>query len=756
MEGQTCVDGTCMGSGDGGTTDADTSLPMCPAARVCDDVCCADGETCGMGRCCAPGDLCGGACCGPSQTCEADRCVLSCGAEETICGAGNDAVCCPPGELCYLGGCTEPGDPCTTNRDCGDDEYCEPTAMACLPRAMGLACEYMPPVGMLELTEEWNWPPAGGPTVMPSHNQVMMAPMVANLTDDNGDGAIDENDIPDVVFHTFTGSDYWGNGILRAVSGDDGTLIWPTSDPGYRTHPGGEIAIADVDPASPGPELMVCSAGNGTTRVPGHLTIVGADGTLLRRFDTAPNLVECGFDAPAVGDMDRDGVPEIIVRWVIAHADGTVVQRARDVSGTGGTYNSLADVDGDGELELVSANGVYEADGTAVWERVVDGAMPALPNGHVAVADVDLDGLPEIIVIASGPHSITSIDAATGAVEWGPIDINPPELASVIAADGRPLGGGPPTIANFDTDPNPEIAFAGGFAYVIFEHDGTRKWWYETQDRSSRSTGSSIFDFEGDGVAEVLYNDELRMRVFRGPDGTILHDQCNTSGTLKEYPIVVDVDNDDHAEVVLMENNYAFRTCADGTASRTGIHVFGHPRNEWVRTRRIWNQHTYHVTNIEEDGTVPSAEAPNWTTEGLNNFRQNVQPDGLFDAPDLVAVDLHADTSSCPVEMRLSVRVLNQGAAGAPAGIPVSFWDLTDGTRALLGTELTTRSLLPGESELVQLSAPFPLPAGREADTFTFEATINDPDDMPDESLHECDESNNGTGPVDFFCPSVM
>src|SRR5690606_3961388 len=151
---------------------------------------------------------------------------------------------------------------------------------------------------------------------------------------------------------------------------------------------------------------------------------------------------------------------------------------------------------------------------------------------------------------------------------------NPPEMAGVIATvdASRPtpgVGGGPPTIANFDDDPNPEIAFAGGFAYVIFEHDGTRKWYRETVDRSSRQTGSSIFDFEGDGIAEVLYNDERSFRVYRGPDGVTLDERCSTSGTLREYPIVVDVDNDDHAEVVLMSNNYAFG-CLDGSASRTG------------------------------------------------------------------------------------------------------------------------------------------------------------------------------------------
>lgn len=756
--GLDCIDSVCTARPDAGDS-IDASPTGCPAARACGAVCCASDETCGGGRCCAPSELCGGACCGASQVCEADRCVLSCGDAETPCGTGTDAVCCAPTDLCYLGACTTPGDPCTSTRDCPDGSYCESTAMRCLPRAMGEACEYMPPVAMFETTEEWSWPVGGTPAAMPTHDQVMMAPMVANLTDDDGDGLIDQNDVPDVVFHTFAGSNYRADGILRAIRGNDGTEIWPTGDPGYRTSPGGEIAIAELDAASEGPEILACSPSNSVARTPGHLMLLSAAGTLIRRFDTAPNDVPCGYDAPAVADMNRDGVPEIVVRHVIAHADGTVLQRIRDDrASASGSYNTLADVDGDMDLELVSSNGVYRYDGTTVWERTVDmPSRPLVPVGHVAIADLDLDTNPEIVIVASGTHAIWALDAATGDTVWGPIDVNPPELAADVAANGNPAGGGPPTIANFDGDPNPEIAFAGGFAYVVFEHDGTRAWYFVTQDRSSRSTGSSIFDFEGDGLAEVLYNDELFMRVFRGTDGMVLYDRCNLSGTLREYPIVVDVDNDDHAEIVLMENNYAFGgVCTDGTPARTGIHAFGHPRNEWVRTRRIWNQHTYHVTNVDENGAIPRMESPNWTAPRLNNFRQNVQPDGIFDAPDLVVVDLYAGTDACPTELALSVRVLNRGAAGAPAGIPVTFYDVTGGARTRLGTEHTTRPLLPGESELVVLSTPFAIPAGREADTFMFEAVVNDPTDMPDDTLHECRLDNNTTGAVEVYCPIIM
>src|SRR5262249_45194736 len=44
---------------------------------------------------------------------------------------------------------------------------------------------------------KWSWT---GSSVAPDYAQVIVTPIVANLTDDNGDGVIDENDVPDIVF----------------------------------------------------------------------------------------------------------------------------------------------------------------------------------------------------------------------------------------------------------------------------------------------------------------------------------------------------------------------------------------------------------------------------------------------------------------------------------------------------------------------------------------------------------------------------
>ena len=69
------------------------------------------------------------------------------------------------------------------------------------------------------------------------------------------------------------------------------------------------------------------------------------------------------------------------------------------------------------------------------------------------------------------------------------------------------------------------------------------------------------------------------------------------------------------------------------TGNNQGIFVFQDPQNRWMPSRSIWNQHSYHITNINDDGTVPEHEQPNWLS--YNNYRQNVQ--GGMDPEDAVA-----------------------------------------------------------------------------------------------------------------------
>jgi hypothetical protein len=74
-------------------------------------------------------------------------------------------------------------------------------------------------------------------------------------------------------------------------------------------------------------------------------------------------------------------------------------------------------------------------------------------------------------------------------------------------------------------------------------------------------------------------------------------------------------------------------------------------------------RHTHHITNINEDGTIPAVEATNWLEPGLNNYRQNKQPDGAFAAPDAIVSLLYP---KCIGDFALVAVVRNLGTAVLP------------------------------------------------------------------------------------------
>src|SRR5690606_31956954 len=123
-----------------------------------------------------------------------------------------------------------------------------------------------------------------------------------------------------------------------------------------------------------------------------------------------------------------------------------------------------------------------------------------------------------------------------------------------------------------------------------------------TQDPSSNVTGSSVFDFNDDGSVEVVYADERFLRVYRGIDGEVLFEVENHSQTTQEYPVIADIDGDGSAEILAGANLYQGPT--------TGLRAFESANHGWVSTRSIWNQHSYHINNINDDGTVPQFEQP--------------------------------------------------------------------------------------------------------------------------------------------------
>ena len=372
------------------------------------------------------------------------------------------------------------------------------------------SCKTEPQIGSFTPVAEWTKSTFVG---APAYDQAMVAPIVAPLTDDDGDGVYGSaGDMPAILFVTYAGAAYQSAGILRALSGDGTKELLAV--PGVAACSG--LAAGDID-------------NDGVIEIVG----VNTDGTVVvYEHDGAVKWVSAAYasamafpfmSVPSIADMDGDGNPEIIVGRVILNNDGSL--RGQGMYGTGapvyGSTSFAVDTDNDGVQEVVVGNALYRPDGTAIW-NIPD------PDGYPAVADFDLDGGPEIVVVST---SKVRLQTAGGGILWN--------------VDNPALVGGPPTIADYDGDGKPEVGVAGRVGYVVFDTDGAVLWQQATQDASSSVTGSSVYDFEGDGIADVVYADEINLYVYSGTDGAIklLYDGHN-SGTLIEYPIVVDVDND--------------------------------------------------------------------------------------------------------------------------------------------------------------------------------------------------------------------
>lgn len=432
---------------------------------------------------------------------------------------------------------------------------------------------------------------------------------------------------------------------------------------------------------------------------------------------------------PSLVDLDDDGRPEVLYERQVFDRNGCALNDP--TSGTTGNYLTLGvlsiavDVDRDGAPELVSHDGIYRWD-TAMrrwaiesyWAPTMADAAQ-MRNGHVAVADFGdfaapsgITGrVPEVVVVSNANESYAGgstsqgtvrVQTVGGRVVFGPVP---------VFGNGSPGGhGGPPTAADFDGDGWPEIGVAGGRTYAVYDPDcdpaaasaragGTCTrpmgaaaipgvlWWKPSQDASSSATGSSVFDFNGDGRAEAVYRDECYLRVYDGANGAVLYSAAARSGTGYELPTIVDADGDFATEIIVPRAGAVScptpdpiapaGTMADVGAGTAGFVVLRDAMDRWVPSRPIWNQHAYHITNVTDDAHIPrsSMAQRNWDVPRLNHFRQNSQgalaPVGIADIT--VSLTNAADLCVSVGNVTLRSRVCNRGTNPVSDGALIRF-----------------------------------------------------------------------------------
>jgi hypothetical protein len=449
---------------------------------------------------------------------------------------------------------------------------------------------------------------------------VYQTPCVGDL---NGDG-----DVEIVVAKSYNAGGgggsvtpwaYYANGIYVFDRGNNTSR--EISVPIFSTGGKGQIALAKPHASSQG--YIVLAAMNG------YLYAYDKDGNLKwanpnNRSDAPYTTYNVPDNGASVGskkasimfsDFNGDGYAEIVTGDRIFDLETGILLldcgflNGKDIANP---LVSVTDINGDGKPELVWGGNMYSIGITSrtgtsgnsfalMTPAVTDAtALTGLPNTSVTLTapiDIDLDG--KVDILAYGTSYFYIYDPLTGIVKV---------RQAISAAD---LGHGTPFVGDIDGDKYPEIMYGEtttGGNIIAWDIDGnssaTVKWRKSTSDRSL-GTGLTLFDFNQDETFEILYRDETTLRIFDGNSQATMDAPLATisciSGTLSEYPVIADVDNDGEAEIVV--------TGSPSDDTRGYVYIFNAGTGtRWAPARKVWNQYAYNVVNINEDLTVPTKQ----------------------------------------------------------------------------------------------------------------------------------------------------
>jgi uncharacterized repeat protein (TIGR02543 family)/uncharacterized repeat protein (TIGR01451 family) len=525
------------------------------------------------------------------------------------------------------------------------------------------------------------------------------------------------------------------------------------------------------------------------------------------RTDKNPNN-----DLPHVGtilgiaDFSNDGKPEVYVGNQIFSletgkklCDGGTSATGNDAGvllPTLGYSPAVADIDGDGAPEIIAGRHIYKVkitnhdsqSGNTITHLTDLELAETPPNGAgdgaTQIADIDNDGELEVIVISSppvaNPNSIT-------AYVWKPL----PGGQSYIMGSYHLTGAhySIPMIGDIDGN-------SDGFLEIVFITDGgnpmhmhalkfnplaTRgnqislKWLFSHSDHSG-DTGATLFDFNQDGISEIVYRDETRLRIFDGitdnesPTPLATFDNVR-SGTLREYPVIADIDDDGQAEIIVTGlDDINGHQVHSGGITRTAtiyngyLRVFESNGSPWAPARKVWNQYGYNAVQVNNDLTIPqypiSPAKAFKGNDGILGTSDDRRPynaflhqqtmladdgDPLWLAPDAVP-DPTTSTVTFLTETLVAIKVgiVNNGEAALGPPIHVALYRNRFNKEDLIpGSHIdTAMQINKGDTGYVNLTVDMALnPVLRVV------VNVNDDRNNPTYTYQpECDSSNNTIG----------
>ncbi|TNE64429.1 MAG: hypothetical protein EP344_03815 [Bacteroidetes bacterium] len=487
-------------------------------------------------------------------------------------------------------------------------------------------------------------------------------------------GDLDGDGIPEIVTYNVESTEIY---ILDGATGATKVqIISPTILPG-----GTAPAMADLDNDGLGEFVLV-----------GNDRLIRCYNHLGQLEYTGPDPVGYGsrsrFSVPNIADFDHDGWPEINIgnqvfsgqTGALLASGGAAVSAGEHPARVAKNFSFASPIAIDAlpdtfcpdctGLEIVAGNQVLSVNLVTGTVTPVVTAPAPFTDGFTSIADFDLDGdLDAIVQGKKGTfNTVYCWDIQT------PVILREYQLMSNWVDGASRVN-----IADLNGDGLLEISFVGYPDLYALKNDFTPLWTLSNSDVSS-ITCSSVYDFCGDGSADVIYRGQTKLQIIEGATGQIKWEDDCLSATHIENPLVLDVDGDGQTEIII-------ECGTDGTAFKGTVVAYEAVGLPGISSRRVWNQHAYFNTNINEDLSVPRIQQnPHIVGDSIrmNSFLNQFfnptfpAPDGALSSPVVTCV---GDS------LEISLTICNYGDNQLPLQTPVS---------AYLGNPETTAALWLG------------------------------------------------------------
>lgn len=374
----------------------------------------------------------------------------------------------------------------------------------------------------------------------------------------------------------------WHHDGSELLNGDgDSQTLGQFTNLNTTLQPSG-IVLAQMDNV-PGLEMIVSERGNTQA-----IHVFRKDGTELPGWPqtlTGQPGTDWNWATPAVGDVDGDGSPEVVVNTVngltwVWHADGTELRDGDNNPATNGVFfkrdsaqyewshatPALYDLDGDGAKDIIFGTKANFEGQKVLLALKYDGShVPGFPyvvqgsvDNSCAIGDLNGDGIMEIVFYDWSQHlyavqqdgtdypgfpvfySIGSDMGPAPSVALGDMD-DDQQLEIMLVVN---ITGDESTLMLFDTD-------------VAGETSGTlMPGW--PKDVPGSSEGSPVLgDIDGDSQPDILYgigggSEEApnNLYAFHASGQPIDGFPITVTGPLMPAPVICDLDHDFDVDIV--------------------------------------------------------------------------------------------------------------------------------------------------------------------------------------------------------------